>query len=140
MGIAKPLAGTTATHAACLFAAWGDEKARRFFRDLKANGVQVLSGNKQVATAVGSGQAAIGLTADGEGVILRDKRAKPKKVFSMLKASAAKAKVNLANASLRFGRAERPREGSAIRLLLRRRAEQGGKGQRHLQLGTAGRR
>jgi iron(III) transport system substrate-binding protein len=62
IGIAKPLFGTTATHAACLFAAWGDEKAARFFRDLKANGVQVLSGNKQVATAVGSGQIALGLT------------------------------------------------------------------------------
>ncbi len=62
IGMAKPLFGTTATHAACLFAAWGDEKARRFFLDLKANGVQVLSGNKQVATAVGSGQIAFGLT------------------------------------------------------------------------------
>ena len=50
IGIAKPLFGTTATHAACLFAAWGDEKAKQYFRDLKANGVQVLSGNKQVAT------------------------------------------------------------------------------------------
>ena len=27
IGIAKPLFGTTATHAACLFAAWGEEKA-----------------------------------------------------------------------------------------------------------------
>jgi len=62
IGIAKPLFGTTATHAACLFVAWGDDKARSFFRNLKANGAQVLSGNKQVATAVGSGQAAIGLT------------------------------------------------------------------------------
>jgi iron(III) transport system substrate-binding protein len=61
-GIAKPLFGTTATHAACLFAAWGDDKARQFFRDLKANEVQVLSGNKQVATAAGSGQIAFGLT------------------------------------------------------------------------------
>jgi iron(III) transport system substrate-binding protein len=62
IGIAKPLFGTTATHAACLFAVWGDEKAKGFFRDLKANDVQVLSGNKQVATAVGSGQLALGLT------------------------------------------------------------------------------
>jgi iron(III) transport system substrate-binding protein len=62
IGIAKPLFGTTATQAACLFAAWGDDKARQFYRDLKANGVQVLSGNKQVATAVGSGQIAFGLT------------------------------------------------------------------------------
>ena len=62
IGIAKPLFGTTATHAACLFAAWGEERAKNYFRDLKANGVQVLSGNKQVATAVGSGQIAFGLT------------------------------------------------------------------------------
>jgi iron(III) transport system substrate-binding protein len=62
IGIAKPLFGTTATHAACLFAAWGDEKAKAFFQGLKANEVQVLSGNKQVATAAGSGQIAFGLT------------------------------------------------------------------------------
>lgn len=62
IGLAKPLFGTTATHAACLFATWGDEKATKFFKDLKANGAQVLSGNKQVATAVGSGQLAFGLT------------------------------------------------------------------------------
>ena len=62
IAIAKPLFGTTATHAACLFAAWGREKARTYFIDLKANGVQVLSGNKQVAQAVGSGQVAFGLT------------------------------------------------------------------------------
>lgn len=72
VGIAKPLAGTTATHAACLFAAWGDDKASSFFRDLKANGAQVLSGNKQVATAVSSGQIAFGLTDtdDAMGEIL----------------------------------------------------------------------
>src|SRR5205823_9223641 len=59
VGIAKPLFGTTATHAACLFAAWGGDKARQFFKALKANDVQVLSGNKQVATAVGAGQLAV---------------------------------------------------------------------------------
>jgi len=62
IGIAKPLFGTTATQAACLFAVWGEEKAKAFFRDLKANEVQVFSGNKQVATAAGSGQIAFGLT------------------------------------------------------------------------------
>jgi iron(III) transport system substrate-binding protein len=62
IGMAKPLFGTTATHAACLFAAWGDAKAKRFFHDLNANGVLILSGNKQVATAVGAGQLAFGLT------------------------------------------------------------------------------
>lgn len=62
IGIAKPLFGTTATHAACLFASWGDDKAKDYFLRLKANGVQVLSGNKQVAQAVSSGQIAFGMT------------------------------------------------------------------------------
>jgi hypothetical protein len=51
-------------------------------------------------------QAAIGLTADGEGLLLLDKRAKPKKVMSMLRADAGKAHLQLNAASLRFGRAE----------------------------------
>jgi hypothetical protein len=51
-------------------------------------------------------QAAIGLTSDGEGVILLDKKAKPRKVMSMLRADAAKAKLQLNAGSLRFGRAE----------------------------------
>src|SRR5262249_54967345 len=40
VGIAKLLFGTTATHAACLFAAWGDEKAMDYFRSLTANEVK----------------------------------------------------------------------------------------------------
>ncbi len=62
IAIAKPLYGTTATHATCLFSVWGEEKAKKFFQDLKANEVQVVSGNKQVALAVSSGQALFGLT------------------------------------------------------------------------------
>jgi iron(III) transport system substrate-binding protein len=62
IGLAKPLFGTTATHAACLFAVWGDQEARRFFSELKANDAQILSGNKQVAQAVSKGQIAFGLT------------------------------------------------------------------------------
>jgi iron(III) transport system substrate-binding protein len=68
IGIAKPLFGTTATQAACLFATWGEERGRQFFRDLKSNAVQVFSGNKQVATAVGSGQIAIGLTDTDDAI------------------------------------------------------------------------
>lgn len=69
IGIAKPLFGTTATHAACLFAAWGDDKAQDFFRRLKANGVQILSGNKQVALAAASGQIAFGLTDTDDAIV-----------------------------------------------------------------------
>ena len=69
IGIAKPLFGTTASHAACLFAAWGDEQAKEFFLALKANGVQILSGNKQVAQAVAAGQIAFGLTDTDDAII-----------------------------------------------------------------------
>ena len=68
IAIAKPIAGTTATHATCLFLAWGDEKAKAYFGDLKRNGVHVLSGNKQVATAVGAGELAIGLTDTDDAI------------------------------------------------------------------------
>ncbi len=62
IGMAKPLFGTTATHAACLFAVWGDEKAEAFFEKLKANEVKILSGNKQVAQAVSQGEIDFGVT------------------------------------------------------------------------------
>ena len=68
IGLAKPLFGTTATHAACLFAVWGEAKARGFFAALKANGVQILAGNKDVARAVGAGQIAVGLTDTDDAV------------------------------------------------------------------------
>ncbi len=69
VAVAKPLFGTTATHAACLWATWGGEKTKRFFLDLKANGVQIQSGNKQVAKAVASGEAAFGLTDTDDAII-----------------------------------------------------------------------
>lgn len=72
VGIAKPLFGTTATHAAVLFAAWGDDDAQDFFRRLKQN-AQVLSGNKQVALAVARGELAFGLTDTDDAIIEKDK-------------------------------------------------------------------
>jgi iron(III) transport system substrate-binding protein len=62
IAMAKPLFGTTATQAACLFQAWGKDKAIDFYRKLHANDVQLVAGNKQVATGVGAGQFAIGMT------------------------------------------------------------------------------
>jgi iron(III) transport system substrate-binding protein len=67
-GIAKPLFGTTATHAACLFAAWGDDEAKDFFRAVKSN-AGILSGNKQVAQAVAAGSLAFGLTDTDDALI-----------------------------------------------------------------------
>ncbi len=68
IGIAKPLFGTTATHAACLFAVLGEDQAKQYFRDLKANDVQIMAGNKHVAQAVAAGQLAFGLTDTDDAI------------------------------------------------------------------------
>ncbi|MBI2825381.1 MAG: extracellular solute-binding protein [Planctomycetia bacterium] len=72
-GLAKPLFGTTATHAACLFAYWGADEARQFFREIKDNGVHIMAGNSHVARAVASGQLAFGLTDTDDAIAELDK-------------------------------------------------------------------
>jgi iron(III) transport system substrate-binding protein len=67
-GIAKPLFGTTTTHAAVLFATLGEEEAKNFFNDVKAN-AQVLAGNKQVALAVAAGHIDWGITDTDDAII-----------------------------------------------------------------------
>ena len=68
--------------------------------------------------------AAVGVTADGEGFILLDKKAKPRKVVAMVKASAAKAKLQLNVATIRYGRAEVDTEldASMVRFFLNKEA------------------
>lgn len=75
VAIAKPLAGTTATHVACLFATLGDERTKSFLTSLVENDIQVLGGNKQVAQAVASGQVAFGLTDTDDAMIEVEKGA-----------------------------------------------------------------
>lgn len=80
VAIAKPLFGTTATQAACLFQVLGRERAQDFYRGLKANGVHVVSGNKQVAEGVGAGQFAVGLT-DTDDAIIEVEAGQPVAIF-----------------------------------------------------------
>ncbi len=68
VGIAKPLFGTTATHASVLFSVWGKQRAEEFFSKLKRN-ARVMSGNKQVALSVASGELAFGLTDTDDAMI-----------------------------------------------------------------------
>jgi iron(III) transport system substrate-binding protein len=72
VGIAKPLFGTTATHAACLFSVLGDDKAEEFFLQLKDNDIQILSGNKQVAIDVAQGRLLFGLTDTDDALAMID--------------------------------------------------------------------
>jgi iron(III) transport system substrate-binding protein len=74
--IAKPFFGTTATHAACLFAALGADAAKAFFTRLKANGVGVVAGNKQVAVEVAAGRFAAG-TTDTDDALIEVRAGKP---------------------------------------------------------------
>lgn len=62
VGLAVPLFGTTATHAAALYATLGPERARDFFARLKARGVRLLDGNSVVRDKVVNGELAWGLT------------------------------------------------------------------------------
>ncbi len=68
LAMAKPMFGTTATQAACLFQSWGAEKASDFYRKLHANGIEMMPGNKQVADGVVKGQFAVGLTDTDDAV------------------------------------------------------------------------
>jgi len=72
-GIAKPLFGTTATHATCLFSYWGDDRAKQFFLEMKQNNVSIESGNKQVALSVAAGRLAVGLTDTDDAIIELEK-------------------------------------------------------------------
>jgi len=61
-GIAYPLFGTTATHAAALYATLGNQTARDYFRALHDRDVRILDGNSVVRDQVASGLLAYGLT------------------------------------------------------------------------------
>ncbi len=62
VGIANPLFGTTATHAAALFAALGEERAKAYFLDLQRRKARVVDGNSVVRDMVASGELKVGLT------------------------------------------------------------------------------
>ncbi len=70
-GVARPLAGTTATHFVVLDQILGTEGARAFYDQVAANAV-ILSGNKQVAQSVSEGKLAWGLTDTDDAVVEKD--------------------------------------------------------------------
>jgi len=78
-GIAKPLFGTTASHAAILFAQRGVEGGTRYFDALKANDIQILSGNRACAQLVADGGLALALT-DTDDAVLEIRAGKPVRI------------------------------------------------------------
>ena len=74
--IANPLFGTTTVYSAALFTLWGDDKAKQFFEDLKANGVKISTSNGESADLVGSGEFGFSLV-DSDDAYSRIKQGKP---------------------------------------------------------------
>ncbi|MDO8130525.1 MAG: extracellular solute-binding protein, partial [Candidatus Brocadiales bacterium] len=73
VAVANPLFGTTAIHIAALFIALGDEKAKKFLNDLKANGVRIISSNSEVRRLVARGEVKLGITdTDDAHVAIKD--------------------------------------------------------------------
>lgn len=60
--LAYPLFGTTATHAAALFVALGDDKAKEYFSGLKNNEVMIVDGNATARDKVADGMLPLGFT------------------------------------------------------------------------------
>jgi len=60
VAMARPQFGTSATQAACLFEVLGPEKAKKYYHDLRTNGVQISPGNKQAAEWAGAGHTPAG--------------------------------------------------------------------------------
>jgi len=69
--MARPLFGTTATHFAVLRETLGHDATIEMLGKIRDNAV-ILSGNKQVALAVSSGQVAWGLTDTDDAIIEKD--------------------------------------------------------------------
>lgn len=66
--MARPLFGTTATHAAVLYSELGEQAASKLLAEIASN-ASILGGNKQVALKVASGQFAFGITDTDDAII-----------------------------------------------------------------------
>jgi iron(III) transport system substrate-binding protein len=81
VGIAYPIFGTTATHAAALYAEIGPERTKAFFTELQKAGVTVVDGNSVVRDLVAEGQLYMGMTDTDDAIGALEKGAPVKMVF-----------------------------------------------------------
>jgi len=72
--MANPVFGTTTMYVAALFTVWGDDRARAFLEQVKANATRIASSNGEVRRLVATGEVAFGLTdTDDAHEALQDK-------------------------------------------------------------------
>lgn len=74
--IANPLFGTTTAYIAALFTVWGDDRARNFMNQMKANGVKMTTSNGESTDFVASGQTDFALV-DSDDAVSGKKQGKP---------------------------------------------------------------
>jgi iron(III) transport system substrate-binding protein len=80
VGMAMPLFGTTAGHAAALYAVLGAARARSFFQQVSASGVRIVDGNATVRDLVAQGVLAWGIT-DSDDALVAVRRGDPVSVI-----------------------------------------------------------
>lgn len=79
-GMAMPLFGTTAAHAAALYAVLGEARARSFFQQVSASGIRIVDGNATVRDLVAQGVLTWGIT-DSDDALVAIKRGDPVSVI-----------------------------------------------------------
>ncbi len=81
IGIAYPMFGTAATHAAALYAELGPDKGRDFFESLSKKGIKVYDGNSVVRDMVVNGQLVVGLTDTDDALAAIEKGHQVEMIF-----------------------------------------------------------
>lgn len=74
--VARPLFGTTNTHASAMYAASGEEGLRKYFQTLKENKAAFVDGNSSTRDRVVAGSSLIGFT-DSDDALVAIKRGDP---------------------------------------------------------------
>ncbi len=69
VSMAYPLFGTTATHAAALFATLGEDSARAYFEKLRNNEIVIVDGNASSKDAVARGEVSVGFTDTDDALV-----------------------------------------------------------------------
>jgi iron(III) transport system substrate-binding protein len=73
VALCNPRVGTAATEAAALFDVLGEERARRFYADLRRHDARVVDGNSVAAELVARGEAQVGLTDTDDAFVRQDR-------------------------------------------------------------------
>lgn len=81
MGMAYPIFGTTATHAAALYSEMGENEALQFFTKIRDSGVRIVDGNGVVRDLVVNGELMMGLTDTDDSIVAIKRGAPVEMVF-----------------------------------------------------------